>query len=150
MNNNQLLVLAAIAQVVLTFIVWIVLFYRRVGELRRRRIHPQKIATSKQSAAIMEDVRASDNFKHLFEMPVLFYFLCALAVATQATSFVLMALAWMYVGLRYLHSYIQCGKNEVMPRFYVFTASSLTLLGMWVVFALAQISVLWSRALTGF
>jgi hypothetical protein len=142
MNANQLLIFAGIAQVVLTFIVWVVLFYRRVGELKRRKINPQKIATSSQSAAIMEDVRASDNFKHLFEMPVLFYFLCTLAVATQATSFALAALAWMYVVLRYLHSYIQCGKNKVMPRFYVFVASSLTLLAMWVVFAVAQISVL--------
>lgn len=110
MNAHQLLIFAGIAQVVLTFIVWVVLFYRRVGELKRRKINSQKIATSSQSAAVMEDVRASDNFKHLFEMPVMFYFLCALAVATQASSFDLAALAWIYVGLRYLHSYIQCGK----------------------------------------
>ena len=142
MNANQLLIFAGIAQVVLTFIVWVVLFYRRVGELKRRKINPQKIATSSQSAAIMEDVRASDNFKHLFEMPVMFYFLCALAVATQAASFALTVLAWIYVGLRYLHSYIQCGKNQVMPRFYVFVASSVTLLVMWVVFAVTQLSFL--------
>lgn len=90
----------------------------------------------------MEDVRTSDNFKHLFEMPVMFYFLCALAVATQASSFDLAALAWIYVGLRYLHSYIQCGKNQVMPRFYVFVASSVTLFVMWVVFAVAQLNLL--------
>lgn len=142
MNAHQLLIFAGIAQVVLTFIVWVVLFYRRVGELKRRKINPQKIATSSQSAAVMEDVRASDNFKHLFEMPVMFYFLCALAVATQASSFDLAALAWIYVGLRYLHSYIQCGKNQVMPRFYVFVASSVTLFVMWVVFAVAQLSLL--------
>lgn len=142
MNANQLLIFAGIAQVVLTFIVWVVLFYRRVGELKRRKINPQKIATSTQSSAVMEDIRASDNFKHLFEMPVLFYFLCALVVATQATSLALAILAWLYVGLRYLHSYIQCGKNEVMPRFYVFVASSVTLLAMCVVFAVTQISTL--------
>ena len=142
MNANQLLIIAGFAQVVLTFIVWVVLFYRRVSELKRRKINPQKIATSLQSAAVMEDVRASDNFKHLFEMPVMFYFLCALTVATQVNSFALAALAWIYVGLRYLHSYIQCGANQVMPRFYVFVASSLTLFVMWVVFAVTQISLL--------
>lgn len=142
MNANQLLIFAGIAQVLLTFIVWGVLFYRRVDELSRRRIHPQKIATSTQSSAVMEDIRASDNFKHLFEMPVLFYFLCAVAIATNSTSLALAVLAWLYVGLRYLHSYIQCGNNKVMTRFYVFMASSLTLLAMWVIFAWVQISVL--------
>lgn len=140
MNPNQVLIYAGIAQVALTFIVWVVLFYRRVGELKTRKINPQKIATSTQSSAVMEDVRASDNFKHLFEMPVLFYFLCAIAVATHMTSFVLAVLAWLYVGLRYIHSYIQCGKNQVMPRFYVFVASSVTLLAMWAVFAVAHLT----------
>lgn len=142
MNANQLLIFAGIAQVALTFFVWMLLFYRRVGELRRRKINPQKIATSTQSSAVMEDIRASDNFKHLFEMPVLFYFLCAITLATNSTSFVLAVLAWLYVGFRYLHSYIQCGENKVMLRFYVFVASSLTLLIMWVVFAVTQISTL--------
>ena len=140
MNPNQLIILAGFAQVALTFIVWFVLFYRRVSELKRRKINPQKIATSTQSAAVMEDVRASDNFKHLFEMPVLFYFLCALAVATHMTSFAMSVLAWLYVGLRYLHSYIQCGKNQVMPRFYVFVASSVTLFALWVVFAVSLVT----------
>jgi hypothetical protein len=140
MNPNQLLILAGIAQVALTFIVWVVLFHRRVDELKRRKINPQKVATSTQSSAVMEDVRASDNFKHLFEMPVLFYFLSAIAVATHMTSLGLALLAWLYVGLRYVHSYIQCGKNQVMPRFYVFVASSVTLFTMWAVFAVALVT----------
>lgn len=140
MNPNQLLIFASIAQVTLTFIVWAVLFYRRVSELKRRKINPQKIATSTQSSAVIEDVRASDNFKHLFEMPVLFYFLGAIALATHMASFALALLAWLYVGLRYLHSYIQCGKNQVMPRFYVFVASSVTLFAMWAVFAAALLT----------
>ncbi|MFY8179291.1 MAG: MAPEG family protein, partial [Limnohabitans sp.] len=40
---------------------------------------------------------------------------------------------------RYVHSYIQCTHNKVMPRFYAFAASSLTLLLMWVLFAIDQI-----------
>jgi hypothetical protein len=73
-------------------------------------------------------------------MPVLFYFLIAIAIATQMTSFALAFLAWLYVGLRYVHSYIQCGKNLVMPRFYVFVASSVTLFAMWAVFAVALVT----------
>ena len=139
MEANQVLLFAAIAQVALTFFVVFVLFARRVAELKQRKIHPQKIATSVQSAEVMQDIRASDNFKHLFEVPVLFYFLCACLFATNSSTIYLSGLAWVFVGLRYLHSYIQCTHNKVMPRFYAFAASSLTLLLMWVLFAIDQI-----------
>ena len=139
MEANQVLVFAAIAQVALTFFVAFVLFARRVAEMKLRKIHPQKIATSVQSAEMMEDIRASDNFKHLFEVPVLFYFLCACLLSTNTSSIYLSLLAWVFVGLRYVHSYIQCTHNKVMSRFYAFAASSLTLLVMWVIFAVDQI-----------
>jgi hypothetical protein len=138
MNANQILIFAGIAQVALTFIVGFVLFFRRVAELNRRKINPQKIATSIQSSSVMEDIRASDNFKHLFEVPVLFYFLCSIILATNTATPLLAMLACVFVGLRYIHSYIQCGQNKVMPRFYVFVASSIILLIMWAIFALNQ------------
>lgn len=140
MEAQQVLIFAATAQVALTFFVAFVLFARRVAEMKQRKIHPQKIATSVQSAQVMEDIRASDNFKHLFEVPVLFYFLCACVLSTNTSNIYLSSLAWVFVGLRYVHSYIQCTHNKVMSRFYAFAASSLTLLLMWVIFAVDQLS----------
>jgi hypothetical protein len=139
MAAHQVLIFAAIAQVALTFFVAFLLFARRVAEMKQRRIHPQKMATSVQSAQVMQDIRASDNFKHLFEVPVLFYFLCACLLSTHTSNIYLSLLAWVFVGLRYVHSYIQCTHNTVMWRFYAFAASSLTLLLMWVIFAVDQI-----------
>ena len=127
MNANQILVFSGIAQVALTFTVAFTLFFRRVSELKRRR---------------MEDIRASDNFKNLFEAPVLFYFLCAILLATQGTTYLLALLAWVFVGVRCAHSYIQCTTNKVMLRFYAFVVSTMTLLIMWSIFALNQINLL--------
>ena len=138
MQANQALVFAAIAQVALTFLVAFILFARRIAEMKQLKIHPQKIATSVQSAEVMQDIRASDNFKNLFEVPVLFYFLCACLLSTNTSSIYLSSLAWVFVGVRYVHSYIQCTHNKVMSRFYAFAASSLTLLLMWVIFAVDQ------------
>ena len=90
----------------------------------------------------MEDIRASDNFKNLFEAPVLFYFLCAILLATQGTTYLLALLAWVFVGVRCAHSYIQCTTNKVMLRFYAFVVSTMTLLIMWSIFALNQINLL--------
>lgn len=142
MSPNQILIFASIAQVTLTFVVGFLLFTRRVGELKRRRINPQKIATSVQSSTVMEDLRASDNFKHLFEIPVIFYFLCAVVVATNSATITLAILSWIFVVLRYVHSYIQCSKNNVMARFYVFVSSSVILMVMWAIFVFNQLGKL--------
>jgi len=44
----------------------------------------------------------------------------------------LLGLAWAYVALRLLHSFIHVGYNKVMHRFNVFALSALVLLVMWV------------------
>ncbi|KAL4965747.1 MAPEG family protein [Aspergillus stella-maris] len=68
----------------------------------------------------------ADNFNHLFEQPTQFYAVTlALAIARQgkhnATD---LKLAWAYVGLRILHSFIQSTSNKIMLRFGVFAISS--------------------------
>jgi len=121
--------------VALTFVVWWRLYYTRIGEMRRERIHPQSIASSAQAAARLQDTRAADNFRNLFELPVLFYF--ALAVAAQAgrVTITTLTLAWAFVVLRVLHSWIQCTYNKVMHRFAVYVAGGVALWALWGVLA---------------
>jgi hypothetical protein len=127
--------LPGLAMAALSFVVWWRLYYTRIGEMRRGRIHPQSIASSAQAAARLQDTRAADNFRNLFELPVLFYF--ALAVAAQAglVTITTLTLAWAFVVLRVLHSWIQCTYNKVMHRFAVYAAGSLALWVLWGVLA---------------
>ena len=66
--------LPGLALVAHTFVVLVVMFRRRVAQMKRDRIRPQQVATSQQAAALYADVAPADNFRNLFEMPVLFYF----------------------------------------------------------------------------
>jgi hypothetical protein len=66
------IILPAIALVLLTAIVWVRLYVERIRELRQRRIDPQSLATS-LAGQTLQRVQASENFKNLFEVPVLFY-----------------------------------------------------------------------------
>lgn len=109
----------------------------RVTEMRKSRISPQSIALSIQRAQKLEDSRASDNFNHLFEVPVLFYALCIAAIASQHVPGWLPILAWVFVALRVLHSAIQCTYNKVMHRFPVFLAGFFLVSAMWVAFAIS-------------
>lgn len=135
MSATQHIFAACLAMVALTFVVGLHMFRVRVGEMMARRIHPQSVALSGQRAQRLEDSRASDNFNHLFEVPVLFYLLCAVAIGTGHIPVWLPALAWLFVLSRVVHSAIQCTYNRVMHRLAVFLGSVLLLLVMWAMYA---------------
>jgi len=130
MTDTRIL-LPALAMVGLTFVVWLRMYFSRIGEMKRERIHPQAIATSPQMAARLKDTRAADNFRNLFELPVLFYLaLTVAALCGQVTTLVLV-LAWLFVGLRVLHSAIHCSYNKVMHRFQAYVAGGTVLWVLW-------------------
>jgi hypothetical protein len=125
-----------IAQVVIVALVAGRLYATRIAEMRARRIPPQSIATSR-TAGVLQDIAAADNFRNLFEVPVLFFAVCcALAIADTVTPAQL-ALAWVFVGLRAAHSLIHVTYNRVMHRFGVYIASTLCVLAMWGLFAIS-------------
>ena len=68
----------------------------------------------------------ADNYNHLMEQPTNFYAVTlALAILKggkdEATE---VKLAWAYVALRVLHSFIQATTNNITRRFLVFITSS--------------------------
>ena len=132
--NALHLIAACLAMVMLTFVVGGLLLLARVGEMRSKRIHPQSASTSVQVAAGLENVRASDNFRNLFEVPVLFYALAAVALATRHVPAWLALGAWLYVLLRVVHSLIHCTYNKVFHRLTAFMASFALVVGLWVAF----------------
>jgi len=71
------------------------------------------------------------HFSNLFEMPVLFYVGVLMTYASQQVSYWILGLAWLYVALRYAHSYVQLTSNDVRIRFGAFVASSIVLAVMW-------------------
>lgn len=136
MSTNAILC-PLLAMAVLSFIVWITMFVRRVGEMRRRRIDIERLATTAEVASLLEDRRAADNFRNLFELPVLFYAATLAALATGAVDAILVGLAWAFVGFRCLHSLVHCGYNRVMHRFLAYLLASLALWAMWIRLAIA-------------
>lgn len=118
----------------LTGYVWLRLGSDRLREMRERRIHPQKIATAKQATENFENVQSADHFRNLFEVPVLFYVLCGFLAITKFTSLLLLACAWGFLVLRAVHTYIHLTHNTVVRRFQAFTASTIVLYLMWVIF----------------
>ena len=124
------------AMVLLTIVIWILMYYRRITEIRTSRINPQRLATSSTSVDVLKNVSASDNLKNLLEMPVLFYMICIIVEINGLTSNLFLTLAWCYVVLRYIHSIIHVTYNRVMHRFYIYISSCLVLFSIWLLFIL--------------
>jgi hypothetical protein len=76
---------------------------------------------------------ASRHVINLYEAPVLFYTVSIIAFVTQVGGFALIALAWSYVLLRYLHSYVHLTSNNVLLRFRMFALSQAVLVVIWIV-----------------
>ncbi|OYX65464.1 MAG: hypothetical protein B7Y88_08680 [Sphingomonadales bacterium 32-64-17] len=69
------------------------------------------------------------NYTHLMEQPTLFY-ACVLILAIVGYSPVVLIAAWLYAGLRIVHSLWQALVNTVPVRLTLFMLSSFVLLFM--------------------
>ena len=125
-----------VGMVALTALVWVKLYVDRLGEMRRKHVDPQSLASASVKAEVLQKTAASDNFRNLFEVPVLFYVLCVAVTATGTATPALVTSGWAYVALRALHSLIHVTYNRVVHRFAAYAASTLLLFGMWVAFVL--------------
>ena len=69
----------------------------------------------------------SHNYTHLMEQPTLFY-AASLIIALMGAAAGDVTAAWIYVGLRIIHSLWQATVNVVSVRFMLFLASTFALL----------------------
>ena len=74
----------------------------------------------------------SHNYNHLMEQPTIFYAIALTLALMGMGSGINYWLAWGYVGLRVVHSLVQCTVNVVRYRLAIFTLASLCLLGLTV------------------
>lgn len=124
-----------VAQVALTLVVWVCLYVARFGEMSARRIAPQQLGSSRAAGTLLENVAAADNFRNLFEVPVLFFAIGAILIATGRTTRAELVLAWVFVGLRVLHSAIHLTYNRVVHRFVAYIGSTVCVFVMWALLA---------------
>lgn len=85
----------------------------------------------------------ADNYNHLTEHPTIFYALAFFIhhASDAQPSEVLVMLAWTYVALRVVHSFVQCVGNVMAIRLVVFLTSAIVLVAMTVLTGIAYIKV---------
>jgi len=78
------------------------------------------------------------NYAHLMEQPTLFY-ATVIILAILAPSPLAVLLAWIYVGLRIVHSVWQAMVNIVSVRFLLFLAYSFALIALAILALIATL-----------
>lgn len=129
--NTTAILLPALALIGWTLLVVLLVPYRRFRAVAARRVQVCDFALG-ESANVPADVSLPNrNFMNLLQAPVLFYALCLMAFVTGYVDAVSVVLAWIYVGLRLLHSVVHIGYNNVMHRLVCFASSMMVLAVLW-------------------
>lgn len=121
-----------VALMIWTMIIWAWMYITRIPAMQKAQIQPddaqivglldQKLPQSVQWKA--------HNYNHLHEAPTVFYAVAiVLAIIGQGDGMNAF-IAWIYVGLRVIHSLVHVTANKVMVRFVLFLLSSLALIAL--------------------
>ncbi len=127
---HSTLLAPVITLVLWTLVMCVWLYATRIPAIRRNNVPltPQQTKDA-FNAQLPAEVRwKADNYNHLMEQPTIFYaVVLALAIA-GGNSELHLNLAWLYVGLRIVHSLIQATVNIIMLRFAVFILATVVLI----------------------
>ena len=134
MIDQKLIFIPLLAQVLLTAIDWFWMYKTRIAEMKRNRINPRILSNATESSnnCLNSVVDSADNFKNLFEIPVLFYVAVIMLYVTQMVDVLFLTLAGVFVLFRYIHSFVHITYNNVMHRFTVYVISTLMLWIIWI------------------
>lgn len=130
------------AMILLTLIVWIYMYARRLAFIRRSDLAPDQLNPLELARVSPPSVsNPSDNLRNLFELPVIFYALILYLDAADEVDSIHLAAAWVFVVFRVLHSAVHCTVNVVLVRFLLYCVSALAL---WLMAARAALAALGS------
>lgn len=125
------MVAPVMALVAWSLVIWLWMYVQRIPAMQKAGIKPQDARFPGSLDKLPDGARqAADNYNHLMEQPTIFYAAAlAIEVAGHADGMAV-HFAWVYVGLRVVHSLVQTTVNLVALRFLVFVLSTGVLAAM--------------------
>ena len=118
---DQLALLTPVLVLIIwTFIIFLIMAFGRVSFMN----NPQDAADSKdyKNQLPVWVNRTADNYNHLFEQPVAFYAVILSIALINNFDSLMVQLAWAYVLIRIIHSFVQLTINIVLVRFFLFAS----------------------------
>jgi hypothetical protein len=123
-----------LAQVLLVYLVYVLLGIRRRSALTSGRATPDQFRENRNEPP--ESLFVCNNLKNQFQLPVLFYVVVLCIYVTHGNTILTLALAWIFVVLRYLHAFVHVTSNDLRLRSPLFGLGYVVLGILWIIFAL--------------
>lgn len=127
--GSPLIFLPVLAQVLLTIVLYLAL-----QRAKRRAARAGEVDEARR--ALHDDAwpgyvqQVNNNIRNQFEVPVLFYVLCVVLWAVNASGWLAQAVAWLFVLSRAAHAWVHTHSNVVPLRRRIFTVGVLLLVVM--------------------
>lgn len=129
---EKIIILAMFTQITLSLVVMLIMGKRRFAAAKNKQLDLSDFKTMQLDKA-GDTIRVADrNFSNQFEIPVLFYAGCLLALQLSSASTLVAILACLFVATRIVHSVIHLGKNNVRARFNVFLLGCICVFSIWL------------------
>ncbi|KAA1156972.1 hypothetical protein EU508_18795 [Pseudoalteromonas fuliginea] len=129
---EKIIILAMFTQVTLSLVVMLIMGKRRFAAAKNKQLDLSDFKTMQLDKAGDTTRVADRNFSNQFEIPVLFYAGCLLALQLNSASTLVAILACLFVATRIVHSVIHLGKNNVRARFNVFLLGCICVFSIWL------------------
>ena len=140
MTQSQILQ-PIVALLIWTMIMWAWMYATRIPAMSKRNVDIQRLVNDPDDSLDrqlpVEVQWKAHNYNHLHEQPTVFYAVALLLAFIGQGDGMNALLAWIYAGLRVIHSLVQVTANKVMVRFILFAVSSVVLIALIVRAAIA-------------
>ena len=120
------------ALVLLTMVVLVTLFRRRIRAVRAGKVPMRYFGIYQGEGEPEDSAKAARHFSNLFEAPTLFYAGCLAAMVTHDGGIAVQVLAWLYVAARVAHAVIHLGSNRIGQRVRAYGVGWLALAALWI------------------
>ena len=109
----------------LSFVMFFWMSFTRLPAMRRAGLTLADAAHTEDLRPRLDSAgrKASDNYNHLFEAPVVFYAVALAIVLAGIADPLYAAAAWLFLAFRMLHSLVQATINKVPLRLTFYLAS---------------------------
>ncbi len=130
----QAVLLPVFVMIALTFGLAIWMGVLRVGSLERGEVKLKDIALGERNWTPRAQ-QIANAFHNQLEIPILFYILVILAWTTKDADLLFVIMSWLFVAFRLWHAYEHTTTNNVRRRALIYGGAFITLVVMWIIFA---------------
>lgn len=123
------LVWPLLAQVGLTFLLYVLLAVRKGQIVRKQNFDREKAKLDPdQWPAVV--VQVNNNLGNQFESPILFYVIGAIFLSANVVTTAALITAWVFVGFRYAHAFVHTTSNNMKARTTTFALALAALVAL--------------------